>query len=153
MYKSILVPFDNSDHARNALTSALELGKQLGSQVTILSVSDIPDFEDASYEVAVRLAVMERPTAEQMQEMQHAYYAARKQELLDSTKDLVEGYDNVEYRATAGKAQTVITEFAESGNYDLIIMGCRGLNALRGALGSVSYAVARSVKIPVMIVR
>ena len=32
-------------------------------------------------------------------------------------------------------------------------MGCRGLSAIRGAMGSVSYAVARSVKLPVLIVK
>lgn len=152
MYKSILVPFDNSAHSKKALASAIELARVLDAQVTALSVSDLPDFEDPAYEVAVRLAVMEPPTAEQKSQMQRAYYAAQKDALVKNTAEIVGDFENIQYRATAGKAHVVINEFAESGNYDLIIMGCRGLTALRGALGSVSYAVMRSVDIPVMIV-
>ena len=37
--------------------------------------------------------------------------------------------------------------------FDCIVMGRRGLGAIRGAIGSVSYSVLRSVDLPVLIVK
>ncbi len=43
--------------------------------------------------------------------------------------------------------------FAKKINADLIVMGSRGLGAIRGVLGSVSYAVLRESSIPVLVVK
>lgn len=46
-----------------------------------------------------------------------------------------------------------LLDFARRENVDLIVMGCRGLGAIRGVLGSVSYAVLRGSQVPVLIVK
>ena len=153
MYKSILVPYDNSDHAKEAVKAAIDLAKPVDGTVTLLSVSDLPSFDDLTFVSAARMAGVQAIGEDQVQEIQREFYASLKANLIEEAAEVVGDFQNVQDRATAGKATTAIVEFAESGNYDLIVMGCRGLSAIRGAMGSVSYAVARSVKLPVLIVK
>ena len=46
-----------------------------------------------------------------------------------------------------------INDFAKEHGCDLIVMGSRGLDVLRGMLGSVSYGVLRSAEIPVLVAK
>ena len=46
-----------------------------------------------------------------------------------------------------------IVAFADEHACDLIVMGSRGLGALRGILGSVSSHVLREAAVPVLIVK
>ena len=46
-----------------------------------------------------------------------------------------------------------LTRYAEKNDVDLIVMGRRGLVAIRGMLGSVSFGVLRSTEIPVLTVK
>lgn len=46
-----------------------------------------------------------------------------------------------------------IAEYVERQGIDLVVMGRRGLGALRGMLGSVSFGVLRSVEVPVLTVK
>ena len=41
----------------------------------------------------------------------------------------------------------------DTHDVDLVVMGCRGLDAVRGMIGSVSAAVLRSVDCPVLVVK
>lgn len=53
-----------------------------------------------------------------------------------------------------GDPARAIVEYAERGAYDLIVMGSRGLNPVKGVfLGSVSYKVLCTAPCPVLIVR
>ena len=57
MYTNIVVPFDKSEHAERALKAAVELGRGDGpAKVTVLNVTDMMDFDDATFEVAARMA-------------------------------------------------------------------------------------------------
>ena len=46
-----------------------------------------------------------------------------------------------------------IVDYVTSRDIDLVVMGRRGLGALRGMLGSVSFGVLRSVDVPVLTVK
>lgn len=154
MYKSFLVPYDKSDQARKALKAALELASaQEGSTIDVLYVAEIPDFSDPAFEAAAQMAGVMKVTSEVAVESQRQYYEAKREALIADAREVVGDFDRVKYHATSGKPQDAIAEFAATGRYDMIVMGCRGLGALRGALGSVSYAVLHSVSIPVLAVK
>lgn len=154
MYKSILVPYDKSSHAKNALRTAIAMAKeQPDGKVCVLYVAELPDFDDPTFEAAAQMAGMERASGEQALALQRQFYAKAKQDVIKDAAGIVGDFKNIVYRTTSGKPHTAIVEYAASGKFDLIIMGNRGLGALRGAIGSVSYAVLRSVDIPVLIVK
>lgn len=154
MYKSILVPFDKSSHAQNALKTAIDLARlSPEATVTLLYVAEIADLTDPTFEAAAQMAGVSRVSSEMALEAQRAFYKAQKEALIEQATPLIEGFDRVEYRVTSGKPQDAIVEIAETGKFDLLVMGNRGLGALRGAIGSVSYAVLRSVEVPVLIVK
>jgi len=154
MYKSILVPFDNSDQAKNALKEAIMLAEAGDGGVTVITVTDVPEFmSDPGFVVAARMAGVRQMDREEMLNVQREYYAKAKEDLIANTADIVGDFANITYHATAGKPHDAIVEFVDTEKYDLVIMGCRGLGGLRGALGSVSYAVVHSVYLPIMLVK
>lgn len=154
MYRNILVPYDKSDHAKTALKTAVEMARETeGGKVTVLYVAELPDFDDPTFEAAAQMAGVARFSEADTLTMQRTFYAQQKEALIENTKGIVGDFKDVVYRVTSGKPHDEIVGFAKSGEFDLIVMGNRGLGALRGALGSVSYAVLRSVDIPVLIVK
>lgn len=154
MYQSILVPFDNSDQAQHALKEAIMLAQAGGGSVTAITVTETPEFlNDPSFTAAARMAGVKQPDPEELVKLQREYYNSAKEKLIADTAEIVGSFQNITYHATAGKPHDAIVEFAKSQKYDLIVMGCRGLGALRGAIGSVSYAVIHSVKLPVLLVK
>lgn len=53
-----------------------------------------------------------------------------------------------------GEPGPSIVDFTNKGDYDLIVVGSRGLNALQEmVLGSVSHKIHKRVLVPVMIVK
>ena len=57
MYKKILVPYDKSDPAKNALAAALDLAAGVpGAQITVLSVVDWHDFNAETFKIASRMS-------------------------------------------------------------------------------------------------
>ena len=53
-----------------------------------------------------------------------------------------------------GEAGPVIVEHANQENYDIVIIGSRGLNTLQEmVLGSVSHKVAKRVHSPVLLIK
>ena len=90
-------------------------------------------------------------------------YRNRLHGSLDSAEELVEslaqrllemGVDGVETEIFAGPAVDVILGLAESGGYDLIVIGARGMSTWHGILlGSVSMAVTHRAQTPLLVVK
>jgi nucleotide-binding universal stress UspA family protein len=141
MFSHILVAVDGSDHSRRAALTAARLARQLGASLTLVAVyrqppgfEGEPDYSD-DLETAMR----------------------RAEGILDAEVSAVEadGGPAVEREALAGaQPGRTLLDAAESGRYDLLVMGTRGLGRLQSALmGSVSAQVAAHSPIPVLIVR
>ena len=86
--------------------------------------------------------------------MQHVLDEAKANVEEDLAAD-VEGLgDRLQIAAVAATAPAdALARYAEKNDVDLIVMGRRGLGAIRGMLGSVSFGVLRATEIPVLTVK
>jgi nucleotide-binding universal stress UspA family protein len=121
----ILVAYDESDHAKNALIEAIDLGKKYSGSITVINCAWEMSDENAR--------AMLKKTENQLKESGVKY-------------DLkVERTQNPPGR---------ILRFADEGSYDLIVMGSRGMGGARAWLmGSVSNKVAAEAEVPVLVVK
>ena len=134
MYKSILLAADGSDNSYRAAEETLNLiGKD--TTVTILNVIQVEKSKDA---------------------VLHGENTIQKQkEKLSGIIGLYES-NNVDYNVVfeRGLPDETVVKVSNSGDYNVIVLGNRGLNALKGMLlGSVSHKVAKRAGIPVLIVK
>ena len=144
-YQSILVPYDGSSHASSALKVAVEMLKDNPTArlhvVTVIPFSTVP----ASIQILNK-------------ESYQTYVDAMVAQGLKSLHDTVDALmrdveDRSDVSATAESSVAAgILRFAKEHGCDFIVMGRRGLGALRGMLGSVSFAVLREAEIPVLTV-
>ena len=126
----ILVAVDGSESAEKALEYAVQLAKKHKAKVTLLNVGESKLF---GFKPKVVREVGERVLSD----------AATKVKGLEVNTQLEFG----------NPAETII-EVAEKGNYDLIVVGSRGLSSVkRFFLGSVSDDVSHHAKRSVLIVR
>ena len=145
MFGSIVVGTDGSDTARQAVREAVELAKQVGASLSIVSA-----FEPVSNQ---RLRQEQRQTPEDMQWM------VNPREDVDATlreaSEEVEGAGiKVETCAREGDPADAILDVAEERGADLIVVGNKGMTgAKRFLLGSVPNKVSHHAPCSVLIVR
>ena len=139
MFKKILVPYDGSHHSERALETAIHMARNDGAALHVIYAYDkLPDYlgEPNLQEVLNRVLSAARGLMDSAAQQAH-------DQGVEVTTDVLEG-----------PAAEAILRVAEIENFDLIIMGSRGLGHLKGLLlGSVSERVLRQAKIPVMIMR
>jgi nucleotide-binding universal stress UspA family protein len=149
MISKILVATDGSETALKASHYAVDLAKQLGASVTVLSVIDNRSLQ--SYYTAppeVTMVHILEPIEDFLRE------AAKKD--VDRVKKLCEK-KKVPCRGVISKghpAEEIIKE-AERSRSNLIVLGSHGKSTLAAVfLGSVTYGVAhKDTHVPVLIVR
>jgi nucleotide-binding universal stress UspA family protein len=139
MYERILVPLDGSALAEVALPYAEELSGRLGSEVTLIFVSELVD--------------------DSYQRMRQLYL----KNMVEVTKKAAETY-----LPKSGKKKTIqvnsvtfdgnpaeqIVEYAKKEDIGLIIMSTHGQSGItRGALGSIANKVVRATTGPVALIR
>lgn len=136
-YRKILLAIDGSENSRRA---AHETARLVGgdTNVTVLHVLD-PD--DTQKDVV-------RSGTERQWDKQ-------KKDMLSA---IIRYFDEADiehkYVARRGLPSREIIEEANSGDYEVLVIGSRGLNIFQEmVLGSVSHRVAKHARIPVMIVK
>lgn len=147
MYK-ILLATDGSSGAAKALEETIKIAGPLNAEVTVISVIsqtvDVRDYAGVSYE---KLDLFLKDYNEIIEK--------KTQELVKSAeKPLKEKGIKVETKVLAGNPADVITRIAKEGNFDLIVVGSRGLSKAKELfLGSVSNKVAHLTDTNVLIVK
>ena len=156
MYKKILVPYDKSDPAKNALAAALDLAAGVpGAQITVLSVVDWHDFNAETFKIASRMSGVMGDTMDMdvISEVENEAIKADMDAIADNIAPLVGDAEGIGIAVVNGSPHDSITAYADEGGYDCIVMGHRGLGAVRGMLGSVCYSVLHTTNVPGLIVK
>ncbi|HJG33572.1 MAG TPA: universal stress protein [Jeotgalicoccus aerolatus] len=134
MYKSILLAADGSDNSFRAAKETLNFINE-NTKVTILNVIQVEKSKDA---------------------ILHGEDIVREQK--EKLADIMRLYENenVTYNVIfeRGIPDETVVKAANDGDFNIIVLGNRGLNALQGMMmGSVSHKVAKRANIPVLIVK
>lgn len=140
--KRILVPIDGSKSSKLALEKARELALLSGGEITVMTV--IKD-------VVSHLYALENADKEEIRRVFEKQGEEIIREGLEVFKDCS---GEIKSQIVKGDPGQEIIRVAEQGNYDLVIMGSRGLNAFsRVMIGSVSSKVLNHVGTSVLIVK
>ncbi|EAC2412617.1 universal stress protein [Listeria monocytogenes] len=135
--KNILIAFDGSEHAVKAIKEAKKLIKGFPtSKVTVLEVLDISKVKDQALDLS--------KSSEE-----------RKSTRINEVKDQLKGLlDDYLLTILIGDPATEIINYAKKEEYDLLIIGSRGLNLLQEfIMGSVSHKVVKHAQIPILVVK
>ena len=154
--KKILLPFDFSEPAQRALLEAKEyLEANPKSELYVLHVAVGAENEYLMNLGDNSLGSQSMFTLADIQEIKQREIDKRMTALHNKINAELGEVDNpvhIELMFATAIAEKIV-KYAVEIDCELIIMGARGLGALRGLLGSVSYGVLRSAPMPVLIVK
>ena len=151
MSVKILVPVDGSDNSLRAAAYVYRLAEEINNpEVTFLNVVR-PLFDEK--DDSVRLYI----PGEELRKIKESWISQARKSNLEKLGQIT-GSPGLrppgEITVIEGEAAQTIVEFAAQGNFDLIVMGARGLSNLQGVLlGSVSQKVLHLAKCPVLVVK
>lgn len=140
--KRFLVTTDGSKNAEKAILEAIKLAEELDAEIVVLTVIRdtvlMPYMTEQNYNM---------PTKDDLKKI--------GDKNLDKASKFFEDFKGeVKFKLRTGDVGENIIDEAEKGDYDLIIMGSRGLGTFsRTILGSISNKVLNHVKINVLIVK
>jgi nucleotide-binding universal stress UspA family protein len=155
-YESIVVPFDGSDHAHSALKAASGVAKGTETKIHVVNVVPINIFPEVATSDPTTVVSPSYVTHQTYTELFDDTLLNIHREMIESIGDELSDLpeDQVVYEVIAHpSAVEGIINYVTDTNSDLIIMGRRGLGAIRGMLGSVSYGVIRATDVPVLTVK
>lgn len=156
MFRKILVPYDSSEPAAHALAQAMELASLMpDAAVTVLTVVDWHDYNAETFKIAARMSgVMGSALqADSLEKIDEEASRETTENIRKAIAPIIGDGANVEIAVVNGSPHDAITGYAEAGDYDCIVMGHRGMGAVRSMLGSVCYSVLQKTQIPVLIVK
>ena len=135
MYKKILVPIDGSAHSTRALQEAIKIAKTTSGTLTLLTVQ--PSHPKIS-------SLPKQPSSDTPKSI----ILAEGQKLVQEQGVFAETV------LLEGNVVDQIVNTAKEGNFDLIVVGARGLNRFEEVLlGSISHGVVEKAPCPVIVTR
>jgi len=141
MFSKILVPVDGSENSFRAFDQAIYVAKSTGAHLTAIHVIESPP---TVYVESQKL----------LNELL-SNYKKESAKILDKCKEIaVKNGVQVETVIAEGDPASNITGYAQKGNFELIVIGSRGLGRFKEmVLGSISSKVLHHTKSSVLIVR
>ncbi len=134
----VLVPVDNSEFALKALAKAIDMAKQEGAELTVMSVA--LEFQDVE---EIPISYAEKFKDQARRAVNNACEVAENAGLKPQTR----------IEIGASPADNIV-KYAEESKTDLIVMGHRGMTGLdRFLVGSVAGRVVAHAPCSVLVVR
>ena len=144
MYKKILVPVDGSEPSFDAIRHAADLAAITKGTVDLIHVVDVAD--QVQVYTHFHSAYLPDTYLEDFMTIGNEIMS----EALPRLPEEVRG----EALVKTGEPRDFLLHFIEEQQYDLVVIGCRGLSALPGLfLGSVSQFLVQNAKCPVLVVK
>jgi nucleotide-binding universal stress UspA family protein len=141
VFLNILIPFDGSPDADEALAQAIDLADSEHSRLTLMT--GVVESPALIYFGGASAAVGEAIESAK----------AEADHILRSARDRVPDHLPVTTVLTDQPIRSAVIQQIEQGHHDLVVMGSRGRGAIRSALlGSVSHYVLHHSPVPVLIV-
>ena len=141
----ILVPTDFSDCSRAALAHALTLAEQLGANIELLHVVELPSFKTEPRIAKETGTVSLREYALEAGKTEMDAFLSRLEPAQRA---------RISARLDTGKPRESILEHAHRHNCDLIVMGTHGRTGRAHSFaGSVAESIVRAASCPVLTVR
>ena len=145
-YTNIMVPYDGSDHAKNALSHAIDLAKECKAKLYIANVCNMVSVISNYDQISIAESQMTAELAEELEKQ-------ARQNLKEAMESVPEGIE-AEELFEVGSPGPVLLSFAAKYHCDLIVMGSRGLGTLKGIfMGSVSSYIVGRAKCAVLVVK
>ena len=139
VFEKILVPLDGSEHSLNALEKALQIAKKFDGKITLINVYSVSSFRMTPSQVFAYVVELRKSGESILAEGKKIAWA--------------EGIQ-VETLLKEGHIVEEILKTSREGNFDLIVMGARGISKLKEILfGSVSHGVTTHAPCPVLVVK
>ena len=155
MFEKILVALDGSEHSTRALENAIGIAERFNGRLTLLHV----------YSVTVPPVMMPEPSTLTPSGVP-VVTPAEVSKIVDAAKEvgkriLADGGEKAKARGVAvetmlkeGNTVQEIVRAAREGDFNLIVMGVRGISKIRELLlGSVSDGVIKQASCPVLVVK
>jgi nucleotide-binding universal stress UspA family protein len=143
VFHRILVAIDGSEHARRALSEAIDLATLAKAKLTVISVHQRPSALMVGGPIVPPVDFGELDLALQSEHAQ----------LLDSALEQVPDEVSVTKVLAEGAPAPAILAQTQKDDSDLIVMGSRGRGGMASMLlGSVSHQVLQRSGVPVLVV-
>ena len=142
----ILVPLDGSDQSKHALDYAVNLAVQTSAQIQLLTV--VPPVFLPTYSIHVLKSTAIGDCQKQLEISFKGVLTKALSYIKQQNADL-----KVSTKFVAGEPYKEIVKAAKEGDFDLIIMGSRGLDGQISFQGSVSSKVINEAPCPVLIIK
>lgn len=141
--RKIVVAYDGSPNSKKALQFGGEIAKELGADLTLVSVID-DDFSIFGGEFDVR----------EFEQMQQAREDFGKKALADGTAQADKLGLKVTTALLIGNPAEELIQYGQRENVYLIVVGSRGLGGFKSlVLGSVTQNILSHSSIPVLVAR
>lgn len=139
MYKNILLAVDGSNNSMRSTQEAIKIASMCDD--CTVEIVYVADFSKSRKEM---LNVQSKEELD----------LARREMLLPFEALLEKMFIKHKLTILHGESGPVIADYANKGDFDLVVMGSRGRNPLQEmVLGSVSHKVVKRANVPVMIVK
>lgn len=141
MFTNILVPVDGSDNSYRALDAALLLSEKLGSNITVIHIME-------------QFPITHIGSEKLLSELLEAYKKENQDILSKCSEIATQKGLTIKTLLLQGNPASVILDYSKKDNFDLLIMGSRGLGKFKELiLGSVSGKIVHHSQSAVMLIR
>lgn len=139
--ETLVVPVDGSEHSKKAFKLALTMANGQDTEIVLLNVQHTFNTPNVKRFVSTQ----------QIREYQDELSKEAFEKILSDAN--IADDVKISKKVRIGDAGTEICKEANERNATVIVMGCRGIGAIKSAvLGSVSYSVVHHAPCPVTIV-